>query len=40
MHYVFDLWVQRWRQTEARGDTIIVRYLDDCAPRRLKEVSM
>lgn len=29
MHYVFDLWVQRWRRTEARGDMIIVRYLDD-----------
>jgi len=29
MHYVFDLWVQRWRRTEARGDVVIVRYLDD-----------
>jgi RNA-directed DNA polymerase len=29
MHYVFDLWVQRWRRTEARGDMIVVRYLDD-----------
>jgi hypothetical protein len=29
MHYVFDLWVHRWRRTEARGDMIIVRYLDD-----------
>ncbi len=29
MHYVFDLWVQRWRRTEARGDMVIVRYLDD-----------
>jgi hypothetical protein len=29
MHYVFDLWAQRWRRTEARGDMIIVRYLDD-----------
>jgi len=29
MHYVFDLWVQRWRRTAARGDVVIVRYLDD-----------
>jgi group II intron reverse transcriptase/maturase len=29
MHYVFDLWVQRWRRTEAHGDVVIVRYLDD-----------
>jgi hypothetical protein len=29
MHHVFDLWVQRWRRTAARGDIIIVRYLDD-----------
>jgi group II intron reverse transcriptase/maturase len=29
MHYVFDLWVQRWRRTAAWGEVIIVRYLDD-----------
>jgi RNA-directed DNA polymerase len=29
MHYVFDLWVQRWRRTRARGDMVVVRYLDD-----------
>src|SRR6202022_64696 len=29
LHYVFDLWVQRWRRTVARGDVVIVRYLDD-----------
>src|SRR5258707_1553907 len=28
-HYVFDLWVQRWRRTTARGDVVIVRYVDD-----------
>ena len=28
LHYVFDLWVQKWRQT-ARGDVIVVRYADD-----------
>jgi RNA-directed DNA polymerase len=29
LHYVFDLWAERWRRTEARGEVIIVRYLDD-----------
>jgi group II intron reverse transcriptase/maturase len=29
LHYVFDLWVQRWRRTQARGDVIVVRFADD-----------
>jgi group II intron reverse transcriptase/maturase len=29
LHYAFDLWVQRWRTTQARGDVIVVRYADD-----------
>ena len=29
LHYAFDLWVERWRQREATGDMIIVRYADD-----------
>jgi len=29
LHYVIDLWAQRWRRREARGDVIIVRYADD-----------
>jgi RNA-directed DNA polymerase len=29
LHYVFDLWVKRWRRTEAQGDMIVVRYADD-----------
>ena len=29
LHYVFDLWAKRWRQREAIGDMIIVRYADD-----------
>ncbi len=29
LHYVFDLWAQRWRRTQARGDMIVVRYADD-----------
>ena len=29
LHYVLDLWVHRWRQRHAKGDVIIVRYVDD-----------
>jgi RNA-directed DNA polymerase len=29
LHYVFDLWVQRWRRTQAHGDVVVVRYADD-----------
>jgi group II intron reverse transcriptase/maturase len=29
LHYVFDLWVQRWRQRQARGDVVVVRFADD-----------
>ena len=29
LHYVFDLWAERWRRQEARGDAIVVRYADD-----------
>src|SRR4051812_5713140 len=29
LHYVFDLWAERWRRREATGDMMIVRYADD-----------
>jgi retron-type reverse transcriptase len=29
LHYVFDLWADRWRKRHARGKIIIVRYADD-----------
>ena len=29
LHYVFDLWAQRWRRKHAHGDVIVVRYADD-----------
>jgi len=29
LHYVFDLWIQAWRQKCAQGDVIVVRYADD-----------
>jgi RNA-directed DNA polymerase len=32
LHHVLDRWVDWWRRHEARGDVIVVRYADDCAP--------
>jgi group II intron reverse transcriptase/maturase len=29
LHYALDLWAMRWRQRQATGDMIIVRYADD-----------
>jgi len=29
LHYVLDLWAERWRRRGATGDMIIVRYADD-----------
>jgi group II intron reverse transcriptase/maturase len=29
LHYVFDLWAERWRRHEATGDVILMRYADD-----------
>jgi group II intron reverse transcriptase/maturase len=29
LHYVFDLWVERWRRRETTGDMVFVRYADD-----------
>jgi RNA-directed DNA polymerase len=29
LHYAHDLWAESWRQREAAGDMIIVRYADD-----------
>jgi hypothetical protein len=26
-----DLWVQKWRRTQAHGDVIVVRFADDFA---------
>ena len=33
LHYVFELWAERWRRREATGDMIVIRYADDCVPR-------
>ena len=29
LHYIFDLWAERWRHRNARGNVILVRYADD-----------
>lgn len=29
LHYVLDLWAERWRRRETEGELIIVRYADD-----------
>jgi RNA-directed DNA polymerase len=29
LHYVFDLWIEQWRKTQARGDVLVVRFADD-----------
>ena len=29
LHYVLDLWIERWRKTQAKGDVIVVRFADD-----------
>ena len=29
LHYVFDLWANRWRKRHARGGVIIVRFADE-----------
>jgi hypothetical protein len=31
---VLDLWIHDWRTRQAKGEVTIVRYADDCAPRR------
>jgi RNA-directed DNA polymerase len=29
LHYVFDLWIEQWRKTQAQGDVLVVRFADD-----------
>jgi group II intron reverse transcriptase/maturase len=29
LHYVLDLWIERWRKTQAKGDVVVVRFADD-----------
>ena len=34
LHYVFDLWAERWRRRDAWGAMIVVRYADDHVARQ------
>ncbi len=34
LHYVLDLWYEKQVKKETRGYTQMIRYADDCAPRR------
>jgi RNA-directed DNA polymerase len=29
LHYVLDLWIEQWRNTQAKGDVLFVRFADD-----------
>ena len=40
LHYCFDLWAERWRHRQARGNVTYVRYADDSAPRGREGVFM
>jgi RNA-directed DNA polymerase len=41
LHYVLDLWFERDVKPRLRGEAHLVRYADDCAPRRRgKETEM
>ena len=41
LHYVLDLWMHKsWRKRKVEGDMIVVRYADDCVPRRHEEAAM
>src|SRR5437870_7165791 len=33
LHYVFDLWVNVWRQKWAKGEVVVIRYADDTIVR-------
>jgi retron-type reverse transcriptase len=33
LHYVLDLWFERKIRPQLRGESYLVRYADDCAPR-------
>ena len=33
LHYVYDVWVEVWREKIAKGEVMTIRYADDRAPR-------
>ena len=40
LHYVLDLWVEQWARRHTTGHVRLVRYADDCAPRRREEEAL
>jgi RNA-directed DNA polymerase len=36
LHYVLDVWFEREVQPRLKGRAFLIRYADDCAPRRQK----
>jgi retron-type reverse transcriptase len=34
LHYALDLWFQEVVKAHCRGEAFLIRYADDCAPRR------
>ena len=34
LHYVLDLWFEKWVKPRVKGEVYLIRYADDCAPRR------
>jgi hypothetical protein len=34
LHFVLDLWFEKKIKPQCRGEAYLVRFADDCAPRR------
>jgi RNA-directed DNA polymerase len=39
LHYVLDLWFAKKFKTYTQGEAYLIRFADDCAPRRRKSVA-
>jgi retron-type reverse transcriptase len=37
LHYVLDLWFEKRVRKQCKGQAYIVRYADDCVPRKLEK---
>ncbi len=40
LHHVLDEWFERDVRVRLKGNSILVRYADDCAPRRREEEAL
>ena len=38
LHYALDLWFENAVKPGCKGESYIVRYADDCAPRRRRAI--